>query len=150
MKPDFDIKSNADLLTLLRRYSPRGGMPVKKIRESYPNANAAIEELEKEGKIIVMRTGGSSEREGQIRTVFWNEMEMPPKIDEGGPGLAEGRSSPEKQHTNVSSLEFHTMWHSLRLPDAITISRELEEGKTILLLTYSLQSGQLTFGYQVG
>lgn len=58
-------------------------MPIKKIRESYTNANQAIEDLEKEGKIMVMRTGGSSEREGQMRTIFWNEMDLQPKVDEG-------------------------------------------------------------------
>ena len=69
-------------------------MPIKKIRESYTNANQAIDELEKEGKIMVIRTGGSSEREGQIRTVFWNELDVQPKVDEGEQAWLVLRSKP--------------------------------------------------------
>ena len=88
-QPDYLLKSNADLLALLRRYSPRGGMLVKKLQESWPNAKQAIEELEKEGKVMVIRTGGSSEREGHVKMVFWDELgqetaEKKYKVDEGG------------------------------------------------------------------
>lgn len=82
-QPDYDLRSNDDLLTLLRKYSPRGGMAVKKLQESWPNARTAIEELETEGKVLVLRTGGNSEREGQMKTVFWDPLERLPPIDNG-------------------------------------------------------------------
>lgn len=82
-QPDFSIRNNAELLALLRRYSPRGGMLVKKLQESWPNAKHAIEELERDGKVMVLRTGGNAEREGQMKMVFWDEMGSMPKIDEG-------------------------------------------------------------------
>lgn len=110
-KPDYLLKSNADLLALLRRYSPRGGMLVKKLQESWPNAKQAIEELEKEGKVMVIRTGGSSEREGHVKMVFWDEL---------------GQETAEKKYK--VDEEFNTMWHSFKLPDHLTIARELEEG----------------------
>lgn len=63
-------------------------MLVKKLQESWPNAKQAIEELEKEGKVMVIRTGGSSEREGHVKMVFWDELgqetaEKKYKVDEG-------------------------------------------------------------------
>lgn len=59
-------------------------MAVKKLQESWPNARTAIEELETEGKVLVLRTGGNSEREGQMKTVFWDPLERLPPIDNGG------------------------------------------------------------------
>jgi len=119
-KPDFAIRNNNELLALLRRYSPRGGMLVKKLQESWPNAKSAIEELERDGKVMVIRTGGSSDREGQMKMVFWDEMGRMKKVDE----------------------EFNTMWHKLKLPDQITIAKELEEGgmKTTSTLASELPS----------
>jgi transcription initiation factor TFIIE subunit beta len=58
-------------------------MMVKKLQESWPNAKTAIEELEKEGKVMVIRTGGNSEREGQMKMVFWDEMGPVPVVDDG-------------------------------------------------------------------
>lgn len=56
---------------------------VKKLQESWPNARSAIEELEKEGKVMVIRTGANAEREGVMKVVFWNELGSVPKIDNG-------------------------------------------------------------------
>lgn len=57
---------------------------VKKLSESWPNAKQAIEELEKEGKVLVIRTGGNSEgKEGHMKMVFWNEIGDMPQIDQG-------------------------------------------------------------------
>ena len=56
---------------------------MKKLQESWPDARKAIEDLEKEGKVMVIRTGGNAEREGIMKMVFWNEMGQVGKIDEG-------------------------------------------------------------------
>lgn len=58
-------------------------MMVKKLQESWPNARQAIEELEKEGKVLVIRTGGSEGKEGHMKMVFWNEIGDMPAIDKG-------------------------------------------------------------------
>ena len=58
-------------------------MTLKKLQESWPPVKAAIEELEKEGKVLVIRTGGSSDRDGQIKMVFWDELPPVKKIDTG-------------------------------------------------------------------
>ena len=58
-------------------------MTLKKLQESWPPVKGAIEELEKEGKVLVIRTGGSGDREGQIKMVFWDELPPVSKIDKG-------------------------------------------------------------------
>lgn len=83
VQPDFVLKSSADLLALLRRYAPRGGLSFKTLKESWPSAGNAIEELEKQGKVLVTRTGGSNEREGQIKAVFLDEIGLSTKVDKG-------------------------------------------------------------------
>lgn len=56
---------------------------VKKLQESWPNARQAIEELEKEGKVLVIRTQGGDNKEGHMKMVFWNEIGNMPAIDQG-------------------------------------------------------------------
>lgn len=75
-QPDYILSSKADLLTLLRRHSPQGGLPVKKLRESWSGVNTAIEELEREGRILVTRTGKTeaAEKEGQMKMVFLDDV----------------------------------------------------------------------------
>ena len=58
---------------------------VKKLQESWPNARQAIEELEQEGKVLVIRTGGGDGKEGHMKMVFWNEIGDMPQIDQGKP-----------------------------------------------------------------
>lgn len=83
IKPDYDIRSKEDLLVLLQKYMPRGGLPVKTLRESWPNVVPAIEELEKQGKVLVTRTGATEEKEGTLRMVFYDEIQKPEKVDKG-------------------------------------------------------------------
>jgi transcription initiation factor TFIIE subunit beta len=84
-QPDFVLKSKTDLLTVLLRYAPRGGLAVKTLRESWPQVGTAIDELEKEGKVFVTRTGGTGDREGQMKAVFLDEIGNQGKVDEGAP-----------------------------------------------------------------
>ncbi|KAG6861816.1 hypothetical protein C0995_011698 [Termitomyces sp. Mi166 len=55
-----------------------GGIPVRALKESWKEAPAAIEELEKEGEVLVTRTV----KDGQLRMVFWNEIK--PTEEAGG------------------------------------------------------------------
>jgi transcription initiation factor TFIIE subunit beta len=50
---------------------------VKKLRESWAGVTTAIEELEREGRVLVTRTGKteqSQEREGQMKMVFLDDI----------------------------------------------------------------------------
>lgn len=101
-QPDFILNTPADLLSILRRYAPRGGLTVKTLRASWPGVNLAIEELEKQGKVLVSRTLGAGERngfggngnaltsvaaedvkEGQMKAVFLDEVGNEGKVDVG-------------------------------------------------------------------
>lgn len=83
LQPDFDIRSKEELLALLKRYQPRGGLPVKSLRESWPNVVPAIEDLEKQGKVLVIRAGGTEDKEGVLKMVYYDEIQRPEKVDQG-------------------------------------------------------------------
>ena len=51
---------------------------MRALKESWKEAPQAIEELEKEGEVLVTRTV----KDGQLRMVFWNEIK--PTEEEGG------------------------------------------------------------------
>lgn len=82
-QPDYDIRSKEDLLRLLKQYQPRGGLPVKTLRESWPNVVPAIEDLERQGKVLVTRAGTTEEKEGVLKMVFYDEIQKPEKVDRG-------------------------------------------------------------------
>ena len=57
---------------------------VKTLREAWPGVTGAIEELEKEGKVLVTRTGtGGEGGQGQMKAVFLDEIGVEGRVDEG-------------------------------------------------------------------
>jgi len=60
---------------------------VRALKESWKEAPAAIEELEKEGDVLVTRTA----KDGQLKMVFWNEIK--PTEEEGGMPVEQGPHS---------------------------------------------------------
>lgn len=74
---DFSFRNKAALLTEIQRATRRGGgLSVRTLKESWKEAPAAIEELEKDNEVYVTRTL----KDGQMRMVFWNEVK-PDKAD---------------------------------------------------------------------
>lgn len=59
---------------------------MRALKESWKEAPQAIEELEKEGEVLVTRTV----KDGQLRMVFWNEIK--PLEDSGGVPVEKGTS----------------------------------------------------------
>ncbi|BGP19851.1 hypothetical protein JCM10213_003160 [Rhodosporidiobolus nylandii] len=106
-KPDFILSSKSDLLILLRRASPEGGLAVKKLRESWEGVTKAIEELEKEGRVLVTRTEGKGAAggEGTMKMVFLDDI-----------GL-------EKDPLDQ---EFKDLWRSLKTPVGDELAQELQ------------------------
>ncbi|KAM6490606.1 hypothetical protein JOM56_013949 [Amanita muscaria] len=105
-KHEFNFRNKAALLTEIQRQTRNGGgLSVRALKESWKEAPQAIEELEKEGDVLVTRTV----KDGQLRMVFWNEIK--PTEEEGGMTV-------EK--------EFHDLWHSLKVPDEVDLLRQLE------------------------
>ncbi|GAA5980472.1 hypothetical protein JCM11641_003406 [Rhodosporidiobolus odoratus] len=107
-KPDFILSSKSDLLILLRRASPEGGLPVKKLRESWAGVISAIEELEKEGRVLVIRTDGKGAAmgEGTMKMVFLDDL--------GG----------NKGEENLDQ-EFKDLWRTFKTPQGDDLAEEL-------------------------
>jgi len=82
-----------------------GGLSVRSLKESWKDAPQAIEELEKEGDVLVTRTV----KDGQMRLVFWNEVRPD---EETGAGKAVEK-------------EFQDLWHSLVVPADADLLRAL-------------------------
>jgi len=77
---------------------------VRPLKESWKEAPQAIEELEKEGEVLVTRTA----KDGQLRMVFWNEIKP---TEEGGGMQVE--------------KEFLDLWHSLKVPNEVDLLKHL-------------------------
>jgi transcription initiation factor TFIIE subunit beta len=88
LKHDFNFRNKAALLTEIQRQTRKGGgIPVRALKESWKEAPQAIEELEKEGEVLVTRTV----KDGQLRMVFWNEIK--PDEESGGKPVEKGKTS---------------------------------------------------------
>jgi len=104
-KHEYAFRNKAALLTEIQRQTRKGGgISVRALKESWKEAPQAIEELEKEGEVLVTRTA----KDGQLRMVFWNEV----KPTEEGGGI-----EVEK--------EFHDLWHSLKVPNDVDLLKQL-------------------------
>lgn len=77
------MKNASDLHAVVAGHMPRGGIGVKLLKESWAGVVPAIEELEREGKVLVTRTGNTTEKEGTIKTVFLDQIGFLPPIDQG-------------------------------------------------------------------
>ncbi|KAF8330503.1 hypothetical protein F5887DRAFT_1000218 [Amanita rubescens] len=104
-KHEFNFRNKAALLTEIQRQTRKGGgLSVRALKESWKEAPQAIEELEKEGEVLVTRTV----KDGQLRMVFWNEIK--PTEEEGG---------------MLVEKEFHDLWHSLKVPNEVDLLKQL-------------------------
>lgn len=97
LQHEFNFRNKAALLTEIQRQTRKGGgISVRALKESWKEAPTAIEELEKEGEVLVTRTV----KDGQLRMVFWNEIK--PTEDSGGTQVEKGMFR--------SSLHFKRDW----------------------------------------
>lgn len=111
------MHSTADVVTLLRdKYyhpaaltpaSAAAGMRVAELRESYPPAREAIEELVnaepfKDRQVLALR----GKRDGAIKHVFWNPI--------------------QGEEVRPIDNEFKELWRSLRVPDVVDLTTDLE------------------------
>lgn len=89
-QPDFDIQTPPQLVTFLsEKYasdSERSGIKIAELKDSYPNAKEAVEELSRkdppeEREVLVIRGA----KDGAPKTVFWNPMSGPEAkgVDQG-------------------------------------------------------------------
>lgn len=104
-KHEYAFRNKAALLTEIQRQTRKGGgISVRVLKESWKEAPQAIEELEKEGEVLVTRTA----KDGQLRMVFWNEVKP---TEEGGGVQVE--------------KEFLDLWHTLKVPNDVDLLKQL-------------------------
>jgi len=97
-KPVYDIKNKDDLLKLVREHK---AMEVKELKDSYSKLTETIKELEEEGSILVI----------------YNKTKGTPMV-----------IYPNDKSFNVETDEvFKDLWHSLKVPAAEDLSKELEK-----------------------
>ncbi|KAF8583431.1 hypothetical protein K439DRAFT_64658 [Ramaria rubella] len=102
---DYTFKNKAALLIEIQRHTRHGGgLSVRTLKESWKEAPQAIEELEKEGDVLVTRTV----KDGQMRFVFWNEV----RPDEENGGM-------------LVEQEFQDLWRTLLVPDETDMLKQL-------------------------
>jgi len=139
LQHEFNFRNKAALLTEIQRQTRKGGgISVRALKESWKEAPAAIEELEKEGEVLVTRTV----KDGQLRMVFWNEIK--PTEDSGGTQVEQGAFSlfpfflPVKSENGGAEfrntmltpqiLEFNDLWRSLKVPNDVDLLKQLASG----------------------
>ncbi|KZV72420.1 transcription initiation factor IIE subunit beta [Peniophora sp. CONT] len=116
-KHEYNIRNKAALLTEIQRETRRGGgFSVKIIKESWPSAPTALEELEKEGDVFITRTN----KDGAMKMVYWNETKL-----RKGEEVASLEGA--KNGTGFSvEKEFNDLWHALNVPNDVDLLRQLE------------------------
>ncbi|KAG1718704.1 uncharacterized protein EDB91DRAFT_1050541 [Suillus paluster] len=125
---EFSFRNKVALLTEIQRQTRKGGgIPVRALKESWKEAPQAIEELEKEGEVLVTRTV----KDGQLRMVFWNEIK--PDDESGGKQV-------EK--------EFFDLWHSLKVPNDVDLLKALHAGTYFEPLPFIFCLTEYTEGLQ--
>jgi transcription initiation factor TFIIE subunit beta len=100
-RPLHNIRNASSLLATLANTPTGAGLVVKELKDGYPNIEDDLKALEAQGKVLVMR----GKKDGLARMVWYND----PKL-------------------NVSiSDEFKDLFHSLKVPDAEDLPKELEK-----------------------
>ena len=122
---------------LLRRNAAQGGLPVKKLRESWSGVTNAIEELEREGRVLVTRSGknlhapnSGGATEGQMKTVFLDD------IGRERDPLDQGQSLPRGSRSPCSLLLGATLVPTIVLSGYHPVASTLEEEESCSSLTH--------------
>lgn len=58
-------------------------MPVKTLKEAWPQAIAALEELEKQGKVLLIRSKDDDREGGQLKAAFYDSVGQVERVDKG-------------------------------------------------------------------
>ena len=99
-RPMLNIRNESSLLATLAKETTAAGIPVKELKEGYPNVEDDLRRLETMGHVLVIRG-----KDGQARMVWYND-----------PAL------------NVAMAdEFKQMFRDLKVPDTADLPQALEK-----------------------
>jgi transcription initiation factor TFIIE subunit beta len=89
-KPKYDIRNAAQLKGWLQNQKSAAGLSVKELKDGWPNAQEAINKMEQDKEILVVR----ARKDNQAKTVWINDKSLVHPMDE----------------------EFRHAWHGIQLP----------------------------------
>jgi transcription initiation factor TFIIE subunit beta len=99
--PRIPVRTKAELVTYLQTRPDAQGIRVSDLKDGYPDVEDAIDELEKENKILVSRV----KKENRPKMVWTNDPTLVHEIDP----------------------EFQALWHKTELPSVDEVVRKLLE-----------------------
>jgi transcription initiation factor TFIIE subunit beta len=97
--PKLAIRTKNELLGYLQQRPDASGLPLKDLKDGWPNADTAIDELEEQSLVLVTR----NKKDGHARHVWPNDPSLKTPIDE----------------------EYQMLWNKIVLPSAADIVQEL-------------------------
>ncbi|OJJ49127.1 hypothetical protein ASPZODRAFT_129530 [Penicilliopsis zonata CBS 506.65] len=100
-RPPYDIYDSEQLLKHLQSQSTAAGMNVRDLREGWAGVEETINELEKEGKLLVTR----NKKDDHAKMVWANDPSLQQRFDD----------------------EFKQIWEKIKIPDSQTVKEELEK-----------------------
>ncbi|EEB05163.1 transcription factor TFIIE beta subunit [Schizosaccharomyces japonicus yFS275] len=98
-KPLHNIRSSAGLLAYLDSLKVHAGMSVKELKDGWPNVAAELEELEKRGEVLLLRT----KKDAVPKMVWRNDRSCDCHVDD----------------------EFKSVWHEIPIPPTLDLATEL-------------------------
>ncbi|KAH8672665.1 hypothetical protein BGZ60DRAFT_526968 [Tricladium varicosporioides] len=98
-RPLINVRNKQDLLLYLQNRTDAQGVSVKDLKDGWPDCEVAIDELEKEHKLLVTRT----KKDNHARMVWSNDPTLVHHVDS----------------------EFQIMWHKTELPSPDELVRKL-------------------------
>lgn len=99
-RPPHNIRTPEQLLQKLQSQTTAAGMSVRELREGWPNVEDAINQMEKEGKLLVTR----NKKDDHAKMVWANDPSLIEHFD----------------------LEFKQIWDKIKVPDPQAVKEELE------------------------
>ena len=100
-RPIHNIRTADDLLAFLQSQPTALGLQVKEMKDGWPGAERAIDDLEMQGKLLVTR----NKKDNHAKMVWLDDPSLDFPVDE----------------------EFQTLWHRIKLPEPGALADELEK-----------------------
>lgn len=100
-RPTHNIRNPEQLLKHLQNQKTASGMSVRDLKEGWPNAEEGINQMEKEGKLLVTR----NKKDDHPKMVWANDPSLIERFDD----------------------EFKQIWEKIKIPDPNVVKEELEK-----------------------
>lgn len=100
-RPVHNVRNAEQLLRKLQSQTTAAGLSVRELKEGWPNVEETINQLEKEGKVLVTR----NKKDDHARNVWANDPSLTEHFDD----------------------EFKQIWDKIKVPDAQAVKEALEK-----------------------